>query len=221
MPTELFSVFERGGDKVGISEFGESRDVIFTKDGVVVDTKVIGLHELGSLIATLNRSGYSQALNSAFFDDCAGTFALRSPDFKSKGYMVFVQESGSIQQAVVQIEAIGLKGLRGEQRKHFDGWLRSLDLSSQYLVAPDEDPAPVLALSEYAREKSMCLYASRPGIPATLPSADKQGWVQWVSTKFSEELVLATYSTLWPNRPFSNPAPSVSGTPEDPLSYSF
>ncbi|MEQ6436314.1 hypothetical protein V8Z74_14970 [Comamonas sp. w2-DMI] len=221
MPAELFSVFERDGEKVGISEFGESRNIIFIKDGVVVNTKVICLHELGSHIAALNRSGFDHTLNGAFFNESACTFAMRHADFQNRNYLVFVQETGNVQSAVARIEAIGLKGLRGDQRKHFDGWLRSLDLSSDYLVASDDDPAPVLALSEYAREKSLCLYASRPGIPAAAPSADQQSWVRWLSPMFSEAKVLETFSLLWSNRPFLNPAQAVSELPDDPLSFPF
>lgn len=153
MILDLYTVFEREGDQVGISEFGDQRTLTHIRGGSIVLTKQILLHELGPHIAALNRSGFTQTMNGAFFNESVPIFSARHSDFfLSNDYFVFVQAPVNVQEAVARIEAIGLKSVRGDQRVYFNDWLRSLDLCSTYLVATSVDPAPVLALSEYAFE---------------------------------------------------------------------
>lgn len=221
MVNELFSVYQRENEQVGIGEFGDMRTLIRVSDGVLVEHKHIQLHELGPHIAALNRAGFSQSINGAFYNEQTCTFARRHGDFKDKNYIVFVQEKGDVQAAVARIEAIGLQALKGDQRKSFNEWLRSLDLSSTFFVAPTSDPAPALVLCEYARENSLVIFAAKPGIPVTNPSAEKQAWVTWLRNFFSEAEVLSTYASLWPSQAFSQPAQHVVGDPDDPLSFIF
>ena len=221
MHTELFSVFERDGDQVGIGEFGSTRTLIHTSGGSVIATKSIQLHELGPHIAALKRSGFSHNLSGAFFNERVARFSTRHSDFAINSYLVFVQHVGDVQQAVSAIEAIGLRYLVGERRKHFNDWLRSLDLSCDYLVATTSDPAPVLALCEYAREKSLCIFTSSPGIPVTKPSSDKLGWLKWLGTYFSESTVQETIDQFWPSRVIHQSALHEPEDPSDLLSYQF
>lgn len=202
MPLDLYTVFERDGDQVGISEFGEQRALIHIRDGGIALSKQIQLHDLGPHIAALNRSGFTQTMNGAYLNEHASIFSDRHPDFYlSNDYLVFVQAPANVQEAVTRIEAIGLKGVNGEQRKQFNDWLRSLDLCSAYLVAPTTALVPVLALCEYAFEKSLCIYSSIPGHPAVAPSANLQLWEQWLSARFNAAEIASAYSTLWSSRP--------------------
>lgn len=221
MINELFTVYVREKEQVGIGEFGDVRTFIRASEGVLIENKLIQLHELGPHIAALNRDGFSHLTNGAFYNEQACTFARRNSDFKDKNYAVFVQVRGDVQAAVARIDDIGIRGLTGEQRKHFNEWLRVLDMSCSYLVAYPDDPATVLVLCEYAREKSLVIFASVPGIPATSPSADKQRWVEWLCNFFDKAKVLDTYACLWPTPAFNQPAHDVIGDPSDILSYIF
>lgn len=207
MAVDLYTVFERDGDQVGISEFGEQRTLTHIRGGSIALTKLIQLHELGPYIAALNRSGFTQTLNGAFFNENAPIFSARHPDFfLSNDYIVFVQAPDNVQEAVSRIEAIGLKGVRGDQRMRFNDWLRSLDMSCTYLVATSHSPASVLALCEFAFEKSLCIYSSLPSHPGVAPSADKEAWVQWLASKFDAAEIASIHAALWPQRPITQPA---------------
>lgn len=213
MPIDLYTVFERDGDQVGISEFGDQRALIHIRDGGIALSKQIQLHDLGPHIAALNRSGFTQILNGAFFNERVPIFSERHPDFYlSNDYLVFVQAPANAQEAVTRIEAIGLKGVQGEQRKQFNEWLRSLDLCCGNFVAPSTALVPVLALSEYAFEKSLCIYSSIPGHPAVAPSADSQAWTQWLSARFNVAEIASACSAMWSTRPIHQSAVDVDQT---------
>ena len=219
MPMDLYTVIERDGDQVGISEFGEQRALIHIRDGGIALSKQIQLHDLGPHIAALNRSGFTQTLNGAYFNERAPIFSERHPDFfLSNDYLVFVQAPANVQEAVARIEAIGLKGVSGDQRKQFNDWLRSLDLCSTYLVAPSTALVPVLALCEYAFEKSLCIHSSLPDHPDVAPSANSQLWEQWLSARFNAAEVASVISALWSSRPIQPTASATDPTLVDLLS---
>ena len=201
MPMDLYTVFERDGEQVGISEFGDQRALIRIRDGGIALSKHIQLHDLGPHIAALNRSGFTQIMNGAFFNERVPIFSERHPDFYlSNDYLVFVQAPANAQEAVTRIEAIGLKGVQGEQRKQFNEWLRSLDLCCGNFVAPSTALVPVLALCEFAFDKSLCIYSSIPCHPVVAPSADMQAWAQWLSARFDVAEIGSIYSAMWSSR---------------------
>lgn len=223
MQIDLYTVFERPGESVGISEFGDCRTFIYVSGEGKVGKKQVQLHELGPHIAALNRSGFSQTFSQAYFNESEAKFTARHSDFESNDYLVFVRPKGDVSKATARIEAIALSKLKGEQRTLFNDWLRGLDLSSNYFVAPSNDPAPVLALCEYAHEQSLRVMSALPDLPTVKPSAAKQSWLNWLSKRFEMEVLKNTYSSIWPDTshqamPVRTPV-QASAVPADPFIF--
>lgn len=218
MTNSLYSVFGRGSEFVGIGEFGQERPVIRVSGGVILQTTSVQLHDLGPLIAGLNRDGYSRINSGTFFDERSAAFTRRNSDFASNNYQVFVRVNEDAQTAVQQIEKIGLVKLEGEQRKVFNEWLRSLDLSQTYFVAPSTDPVLTLTLSEYAFEKSLVIFSAKQGLPNLPPSAARQAWIDWLSKSFNELDVVNAYNALWPSKAIIQTTHGVAGSLGDIMS---
>ena len=178
----LYAVYQDGNRACGVSVLGPCRQVVYTVDGRVAQTKTIALEALGTVIGDLLRQGFKQTHQVAFLSEKNG-FQTRHPDFDACDgkYLIYCYTS-DIAQAVKDIEALALAGaIQPKQRHALMEWLRSQDLNDEMVVAPKANPEFAIVLAEVAHRNGWVIHSASDGIPASAPSANISMWCGWLS----------------------------------------